>query len=314
MLSILSVAKLFVFFSILCLTFGNNCPPPRTILPCTCDESLSTSYLCENITSAETFFDIIENTGGLSFNMLFVHNSVLQYLPTSAIISENFKFLAIRNTELDSLFDKPPTGKNSLDKIVLDNVTLHRNLQWDLFKGLTKLSRLEIYKTEVKSLGNDFKLNISPNLRFLLMDNTNTMRLSKDAFENLNVLSGIVIKSSHIKVLKRSMFPKPAAIESLAFMNNKIEFLPDDIFSDMPKLWELIFSSNKISILKESIFKDFSHHYCMLNVYDNPIKCGCELQWIVQGTMLQISGECQDPEFRKGKRIESLMPNDFGFC
>ncbi|GFT42064.1 hypothetical protein NPIL_607261 [Nephila pilipes] len=96
-------------------------------------------------------------------------------------------------------------------------------------------------------------------------------------------------------------------------MHNKIEFLPDDIFSDMPQLAHIVLSSNRISILKESILKGFKHSD-MLDIYDNPINCGCELQWIVQGINFRISGECQKPEFQKGKRIEDLRPNDFEFC
>ncbi|GFY50824.1 hypothetical protein TNIN_326891 [Trichonephila inaurata madagascariensis] len=138
-------------------------------------------------------------------------------LPTSPLFSEKFESLIVFDSIFVSLFDKPPPIENSLNEMWLMTVHISRGVQWNLFKNLTKLAELDLYQTEITTLGNEFQNNISPALTTLFMVETKTTRLGKDVFANLKSLSTLHIRSSTLKILKRSMFAKPAALKILNF-------------------------------------------------------------------------------------------------
>ncbi|GFT42075.1 uncharacterized protein NPIL_607311 [Nephila pilipes] len=310
------VLELISIFAALCLNFtlGDNCPPPEVILPCICMVPQSPLMYCSNITRPETIINIVEKTGGMKFRKFILANSSLTYLPTSALISEKFQALVITDSSLVSLFDKPPSAQNSLRLMFIMQVHLTRSVQWNLFQKLTKLEDLAFHQTDIMSLGDDFQRNISPSLTSLYMVETKTAKLGNEVFGNLKSLSVLHIRNSLLKVLKRSMFSKPAVIETLNLESNKIEFLPDDLFSDMPQLANIVLSSNRISILKEATFKGVLNQLETLVINGNPVKCDCEFKWIVNIQHSNIQGVCEEPEFRKGKPIRELKEEDFGFC
>ncbi|GFY49521.1 uncharacterized protein TNIN_156151, partial [Trichonephila inaurata madagascariensis] len=233
---------------------GDDCPPAKLILPCICEVFIQPTIFCLNIEKPEFISDMVDKTGGMKFRRFLLADSSFTYLPTSALISEKFEILAVYNSTFVSLFDKPPSIKNSLSEMWLMDVHIARGIEWNLFKNLNKLDDLKLFHTEVITLEKDFETNVSPKLTSLFMIKTNTAKLGKSVFANLKSLSELHIRNSTIKILKRSMFAKPAAIQSFNFESNQIEFLPDDIFSDMPHLREVVLSNNKISILKEAPF------------------------------------------------------------
>ncbi|GFQ90826.1 uncharacterized protein TNCT_585161 [Trichonephila clavata] len=216
-------AELFSFFTIVCLNYvlGDDCPPAKLVLPCVCEVFGKPTIFCKNIEKPEIISDMVEKTGGMKFRRFLLVDSSLTYLPTSALISEKFEILVVFNSTFVSLFDKPPAIKNSLSEMWLMDVHITRGLQWDLFKNLNKLEDLKLFHTEVTTLENDFQNNVSPKLTSLFMVKTKTSKLGKSVFANLKSLSLLHIRISSIKVLKRSMFAKPAAIESLYFDLNR---------------------------------------------------------------------------------------------
>ncbi|GFQ90828.1 uncharacterized protein TNCT_585171 [Trichonephila clavata] len=309
-------ASLFAFIVILCLNLalGDECPPPKLILPCACVNPKTPAIICINITKPEILINIVEKTGGMKFRKFILFDSSMMYLPTSALISEKFQALMVSKSTLISLFDKPPPIENSLKFMFLAHIQIERGMQWQFFQNLNKLEELLIYHINIEALGRDFQRNVKPSVTIFHLVDTKTVRLANGVFENLKSLTSLHVRNSKLKILKRSMFAKPAAVETLNFESNQIEFLPDDMFSDMPSLREIVLTNNKISMMKEAVFGQVLKNLDDLVLDGNPINCNCELSWIGKEDKHSIRGVCTEPDFRKGKPIKELTDKDFAYC
>ncbi|GFY17996.1 slit homolog 2 protein [Trichonephila clavipes] len=310
------ITKVCVLFSVFCLSFAGEdlCPPPEAVSPCECKNPEDPYIHCKKIREVDTIANMVERTGGMKFRYLLLENSSLLYLPTKALITDQFEGLMVTNTTLGALFDKPPSSHNSIKTIILLDVTLQRSLQFEKFLKVTKLENLTLLHTTVKFLGKDFKECISPSLTTLYMAWTKTSGITDGAFENLKSLEHLYITRNHIRKVKRSMFPSPASLKTIDWQSNAIEELPDDIFSDMPNLKFVVLRDNKITLLAEPTFGSILSHLSSLNVDKNPISCNCTFNWIVSRDHSKIIGTCHDPDFQEGKRIKELTDKDFNHC
>ncbi|GFS62706.1 uncharacterized protein NPIL_224111 [Nephila pilipes] len=306
---------LYIFFSLLCSAVVKSiCPPQEDIYPCRCETPFDPAIVCANITKMETIREVFEHSHGIIFKNFVIENSALQFLPASSLISKRIRGLAIINTTLTGLFDEVPSSANTVEVFLLQNVIIQRAIQWNMLQKLTKLFHIQFINLTIKKLGKEFIGNINQGIKVIFLSQNKLSSLADGVFENLNALGWLTIINNEVKILKRSMFPRPARLKHLDLLNNRIEFLPDDLFTDMPDLKAIGLKGNRISFLEDPVFGAVFNQLVLLNVAGNPIKCDCSIHWMTNRDHSYVLGACEEPSSRKGKQLKDLTEEEFRHC
>lgn len=208
--------SLFAAFSVC----NARCPPPEDMTPCSCNASCSdcpAQMICSDIQLAQDLANVFEKTKNYPFTDLFVENSTFMYLPSIGIEEKGFRKLHLRNNHMGRVFENAPSS-TFLNEIHIKNTLFQRGIQWNVFQNLTDLRRLVIVDTEVRRLNKRFGDEMPNSLRSIWLENTKIILIDNGALEKLVNLETLYIKKSYIRVLDRSILPRPSNIKSFMML------------------------------------------------------------------------------------------------
>lgn len=214
------ITALFLSLFVASSVCNASCPPPEDMTPCSCNTSCPdcpAQMTCSDIHIAQDLADVFEKTKNYPFTDLVVENSTVMYLPSIGIEEKGFRKLHLRNNHMGRVFENAPSSK-FLNEIHIKNTLFQRGIQWNVFSNLTNLRRLVIVDTEVRRLNKKFGDEMPNTLRSIWLENTKIILIDNGALEKLVNLETLYIKKSNIRVLDRSILPRPSNIKTFMIL------------------------------------------------------------------------------------------------
>lgn len=212
-----SVVYFFIYSNLFTgFTCSENNTTQNLLDLCFYNQEHGVTLVCNSITDEdvqdETIFLYVDS----EFQTFNISNSVLSFIPSNPETFQDVRTIYITQSSLTFLFaDIPPL---KLDTIIMDDVEFQFGMSWEYFEDLRNLKNIIIRNVNIVSLDTEFERSANRRLVRLMLQNTNTSFMSENVFDKFTYLSDLRIESSHIKRLRRSMFPKPAEfLKTLSF-------------------------------------------------------------------------------------------------
>ncbi|XP_035222629.1 slit homolog 3 protein-like [Stegodyphus dumicola] len=302
---------LLIILLISCLA-ESACPPPEKIYPfCTCrEEDRQSSMTCRNMQSFEDLLLPIQATVRRDMFSLHIINSSLLYIPNGLFQETNFKEIYLIQTEFTSFSDTDIAFdglENTLTKISISGSKYVAQWEWSQLRNLQRIESITINSTSMYSIDQTI---LVPNIIRLAITQSEVSFIYDEAFQALNKLLYMTLNENNIKVLKRSMFPKPCRLQLLDLRKNQLRYLPGDLFEDMPEFLILRLDENQFVTLNEKEFSLPMSKLAWFFMADNPLKCDCRMRWIVKSRKPPLfTASCSLPENLKGVNVKDLTVN-----
>ncbi|XP_015929146.1 phospholipase A2 inhibitor beta [Parasteatoda tepidariorum] len=261
--------------------------------------------VCRNLSCFREFSHYLKEVQGFNVRRLSMENMEIKYIPR-LMFERNFTWLEVSHSVLtEELFEFIPQN-NKIDHLLLNEVRIaDGKWDWKIISPLEKLATLRMRKMSVGSLQNF--THFSKSLKHLVLHGCDVRELRVDQFREFKQLEMIDIRHDRLKELKRSMFPTPSKLRILIFRNNHLTSLPENLFEGMKDLIVIDFQQNHLTVLSERILKPVLNP--VLSLQGNPLKCDCEMKWILEIKM--VKGKCDAPQHLKGKEIKHLEEENF---
>ncbi|GBN77782.1 hypothetical protein AVEN_108183-1 [Araneus ventricosus] len=277
----------------ICLTGGKKCPVSEDVDPCYCYYLSGHAYLtCQNFTDSEVLRRIFNKSQSYEFTVVVIEDSILEYLPHQIIDSVQIRELQLKKTTLQQAFDQTPLALDSLHALIIDDITIER--LDDPSHRLDALShRLDALSHRLDALSHRLD---AP---------------TQGTFAEFKKLVKIEVDGGQIEVLTRDIFPTPFNGRYIYFNDQKLREIPDGLFSQMPNLCIVSFKKNQIAILPERAFDIDITGKVSIFLNENPLKCDCQMIWLIQKKPRILQGKCESPKRFHGKELNELAIQDF---
>ncbi|KAF8793612.1 leucine-rich repeat and fibronectin type-III domain-containing protein 2-like [Argiope bruennichi] len=315
----------FVLFAVLSTSSGysifgkkNNCPNPHDIHPCYCLASKKPVVVCEDVTSQDEFVEVMTVAKKKPLVGVSLESVSFRYIPENAFEGTHIQSINISDSRILSLGESEHAFKGLEDSLVsfrVKNCSYASHWEWTLLERLITLQDLEISKSHLPEISEDFlKLSKLPltNINF----RSNHIRyLPAEVFASFTNLKHLHLDENKLKVFSRSMLPKPAQkFSALGLSKNQIQELPTDMFTEMPNLRYLYLGGNPIIILDAQTYQPIWNQLKIV-FFNDAIHCDCRLSWIAQmkQKLRLVHGTCGTPANLRGRKITQLKTDEL-FC
>ncbi|GFY46913.1 hypothetical protein TNIN_200671 [Trichonephila inaurata madagascariensis] len=288
-----------------------GCPDAEDIEPCVCTNSPFTYLECKNIRDAEDLRNVFVKSERYRYKEVHIEYSSLQYLPYNIFESVKVIELYLKNVTLTQIFDRPPEALDELRKLHIEHTKVLRGIVWELLEPLKSLRILNIYYNSVRSLGRDFSKHITKDLEQLTFYATETRTIKSGTFAEFPKLDKLAVGACNLTKLNRDIFPVPFNGGVLYFNDNQLTKIPDDLFTQMPNLQTLGIRNNRIGTIKKEALDNDGARLTYLMLDGNPLKCDCDLVWLMHSKPEVLQGSCESPKKLHGKELKDLSASDF---
>lgn len=142
-------------------------------------------------------------------------------------------------------------GLDSLEILLLKNVTQHPIVASDLFKHIPHLKWLDLRLYDGATLPADLLRPLQALTTLEYQQNAHVKELAPGFFSNLPQLNKFVIYSNGLTRLER--FVGLPNLKQLSMRSNQLEQLPADMFTEVPQLTELDLRQNRLTSLPDNL-------------------------------------------------------------
>ncbi|CAG0891884.1 unnamed protein product [Darwinula stevensoni] len=318
------------------------CPEHDAILPCVCNHEAAIDEVHVDCSEATTSTQILtafhegfwpfdnltefrlkgyrkvseipeEIFGYVSFRRIFVETTDVVFVDQSAFLScrDDLAHLSFWYGHLERF---PWQSLPQFVSLAILNLEFNEITAIDSFES-PSLVTLRVSNNRIATL----KTGISaPNLNALIMNNNPISTIPSRFFEGMENLEEFQCQWCNLgpAISDGSMEFRSQTLKSVYLRNNIISsFEPGGISVVSPDA-VVDLEANQITELTESIFRpvmDFlARGNGLLNVWDNPIVCGCSMAWVMLDPIIleRVYGSCVN-----GTLFQELDPHHFeAFC
>lgn len=208
-----------------------------------------------------------------------------------------------------------------------------------LFKSYKQLSSLNLFNNNITTIKDSDFIGANSLMSLTLARNP-IKQISEAAFSSIKqILSldlsdcGLTTVPSYTKDMKEmfmlnlghnsitsvddNSFANNTGLRLLSLASNKIDIIHPKAFEGAVKLSFIALSDNKIETLPQGIFNNMADENAgmFVELYENPIRCNCELQWLSQWLDdLEVRSEfeftCAQPARNRYKHFHSISASD----
>ncbi|KAF2354568.1 Leucine-rich repeat, partial [Trinorchestia longiramus] len=179
------------------------------------------------------------------------------------------------------------------------------------------LQYLNISGNDLQFLPQDAFVN--PQLESVSISNNRIYTISQHCFSGLINSRLIDVSSNYLSDLQSNSFSiaghSTSSVLQINMSNNSIRYIPPDVFGDLIDVYVNL-SDNLLTELDEAVFRPIivnSKFFAYFQVDGNPIKCNCDIFWIVNNSQIM---ECFD-NFHcaaSDQTLYQLTPQDMPEC
>lgn len=202
----------FVVLVISGLGAPTTCPSTEDLRPCTCKRmSYGLEVMCANFNSSSSLLKAFRILRDYRVHTVFLHALyITEVLPTD--LFDGMKVSAIRVERSKLKFSQPAFSGLDPYLHVLNVAQQSIIKSEDRFSLaiLTKLNELSVQNNHLETVEDKWLNEKVPNVHKVDLDYNDITVMEDHAFANLQMLSIISLADNRIKVIKRTMFPKPA--------------------------------------------------------------------------------------------------------
>ncbi|GBN52009.1 hypothetical protein AVEN_32771-1 [Araneus ventricosus] len=211
----LKTSVAILFLAVLLGTVVAICPPDMLTRPCTCTQYDGNFLRCENITETIVLNAVFRRTGVVPFSHLQLVNVTFESIPARSLITKQIKTISIVDSNLTTLFNRPPPPLNILRAINLMNVNFQEPFPWNQFKPLKNLILFVAIGVKIPVLDHSFKNNVNKDLTYFALSNTSTVHIDDNVLSKFTNLEDVRIEKNPLTIYKRNYFSRPSNIITL---------------------------------------------------------------------------------------------------
>ncbi|XP_067138022.1 leucine-rich repeat-containing protein 15-like [Centruroides vittatus] len=301
-------------------TRKTGCPPKEDLPECVC--ASSDWMMCKNIMTPHQLLSITNVLSDYTVNILDIFDSELMYLPNGMFKNLPITHLKILSCSVYGWESEDGNiafagAEESLNYIRLFRVKGIKSWNWSVFAALKNLQNLDIIRSELGPIGENFKQIPYKILESLAISNCEIDYIEPHAFsmyENLKLLS---LENLNLTEVHRSMLPTMARrLESISFIGNRLSNLPKDIFTNMPALEAVYLNNNHFHHLPFEVVKPIIHNKdWRVVLMENDVYCCSDMAWVIP-FRLKVPAICKFPKKLRGYQLGLLRKADFdhGIC
>ncbi|XP_054716446.1 protein slit-like [Uloborus diversus] len=293
----------------------HDCPPTFESKECTCVPAFGKVFLeCSGLRSLKQLKDVFTTMKGYALTELKIRNSNFPYIPYDLFKDSSVTRIRISNSTLLYLFNRDLISvEETVTEILLENVDFDGGLDWSILENLSRLKTLSLLHTSLETIGYEVSQLELP-VETLLMSDNEIVMLDDGAFQKFTSLTNLKLSNNEITEVKRSMFPQPTCgLQFLDLSFNQLTSFPEDMFDGMPQFHSLILRSNDFVSLDHIHVRSIFPALAFLDVSDNPLRCGCELSWLLEEDKpYHFFGQCKN--IQDSKNLKDLAKEDFAEC
>ena len=191
------------------------------------------------------------------------------------------------------------------------------------FSGLTNLSNLQIYRFHVPNPVATFSplvklislcyesseltdisfLSLTPSLlglTYLSIYNNIITHIPSNVFLNYTNLNYLYLNYNEIATLGKDCFKGLSELRAVNLDVNQLKDLCTTAFEGLDSLTTIYLSRNPICHLSSKTFESLKQ-ICGLDLFDVPLCCDCDLQWMSKSNLTLYSPYCKTPSQYSGK-------------
>ncbi|CAL1297971.1 unnamed protein product [Larinioides sclopetarius] len=316
-MKLVAAILIFSIFSTSAGYFGkkNHCPNPHDIHPCYCLASKTPVLVCEDVTFQDEFMEAMTAAKKKPVVGVSLDSVSLRYIPENAFDGTHIQSINISDSSILSLSGTDHAFEGLEDSLVsfrVRNCTYAPLWEWTLLEKLNVLQKLEISKSHLQEISDDFlKLSKLP-LTDINFRGNHIRYLPTKAFTSFIHLKHLHLDQNDLQTFSRSLLPKPAQnLVALGLSNNELKELPTDMFTEMPNLRYLYLGSNPIMILDAQTYEPIWNELKIV-FFNDALHCDCRLTWItkMKQKLRLVHGTCGTPTKLKGRKITQLKTDE----
>jgi len=257
---------------------------------------------------------------------------------------ENYTTISKIEFRMKKLVRLIPSSKNLTLGAVSDIVFAHTQLSSipnEALKSFPNVMHFTMLRNPIREMGDDDFIN-NPKITSLELININFLMPFNGKFlKNLNLYAIYIVGSNLDKIpeeingqsiatldlsynqiteIKNNTFKNNTFLTWITLSGNQISNIEVDAFKDASSVISLELSDNKITTMSDGTFDSLiSKKAMMIELYENPINCSCNLQWfkrLEEGLVYydintEIRYKCFHPSHLHGFRNQQLVSSNF---
>ncbi|XP_015904274.1 leucine-rich repeat-containing protein 15 [Parasteatoda tepidariorum] len=304
--------RLLVIFLLLLVHWTKSeCPNSASIAPCECQyQNGEMSVFCESLELPQLTTMLRDSFCGRTIHKFFLRAPNIDYLPSNLFFKNIVHEFQVENANIShftqagrsAFFGQEPY----LELLSMRRCSLGDELSWEMIAELRALHYLDLSYNKLKKVPKQWFYHSPPSLRSLILKENQISQLEPGAFRYMFKLNELDLSSNSISEISRNLFPYPGnELIFLRLSDNNLRSLPEDLFDEMFGLRRLYLDNNKLSTLAENVWKPILGELERVELYGNPIDCGCNLEWISELKLPQhFYGKCNSNAVKNIRPIE----------
>lgn len=149
----------------------------------------------------------------------------------------------------------------------------------------------------------------SAKIQVVRLEDNAIARLDDRAFQGLTDLVVLSLAKNSLNDVRRSVLPETARfLTTIDLSHNALTTLPQNFFTKMPVLQKVLLYNNKMSTLDHGTFAPVFGNLDTLWVYDNPLVCDSNLNWMISSRKPRnLEGVCDSPDAQRGTHLNDMV-------
>ncbi|CAL4155141.1 unnamed protein product [Meganyctiphanes norvegica] len=292
------------------------CPDASVILPCICthnNDDNSTDIDCSGVTSENELKKIFNSTlPTKNFGkFIIMYNKHLKVLESGVFNGITFEEFFISNNEIE----KVENGAfNDSFATAYMMVLLGNKIQHFPFSTLHKFANLTYLNLNFNPLGSipsDGFQGITTLKMVSIMGAVK--KIAVGTFKNLTNVEKIYAAENSLRKVPSGLFVTGSdRIIYTIINNNNISSVEPNAFDPVEGL-VINMDQNSMLLIAEDVWKNLLEAGVTLYLGKNPLKCGCDIAWLVRNATL-LSQISDNTQCSNGKNIHDLDPHDYIHC
>ncbi|CAL4094512.1 unnamed protein product [Meganyctiphanes norvegica] len=317
--------------------FEQACPDADDIYPCECifnDWKNTMNLNCTMVEGEDELAQVFSSLPSLNFDSLVMsENRNVKILKAGVFGSVTFKELSFTWGVLEEVEAGALDGSMKTATSMEFDANHISIFPFETIEGFTNLTYLSLVRNDIAV----FPIISSQSLTALIMVWNPLGNFPADAFENLPSLSFIELGYTDVVSIEPGAFSNLGELNEIELDFNLLSHLPTGAFTTSSsqltsislghnQIWDvqpgafeavngmrISLTKNYLTVLTEEVWRPLVEANVSLALFGNPLKCGCDLAWLVlePELMNQVDeiSQCAD-----GVYLHDLDPGLFEDC